>query len=88
MVPKWYLSYIFKITKNQTSNNKSSIKAYKISKKKKVKKSKIIVDILTNVSIIIIVRTLRDTKNKKYPLRYLQNLNFNLIILLITINKS
>nr|DAO66725.1 MAG TPA: hypothetical protein [Caudoviricetes sp.] len=33
MVPKWYLSYIFKITKNQTSNNKSSIKAYKISKK-------------------------------------------------------
>ena len=53
-----------------------------------VKKSKIIVDILTNSSIIIIVRTLRDTKDKKYSLRYLQNLNFNLIILLITINKS
>lgn len=87
MVPKWYLSYIFKITKSQTSNNKSPIKAYKISKKI-VKKSKIIVDILTNMSIIIIVRTLRDTKDKKYPLRYLQNLNFNLIILLITINKS
>ena len=87
MVPKWYLSYIFKITKSQTPNNKSSIKAYKISKKI-VKKSKIIVDILTNLSIIIIVRTLRDTKDKKYSLRYLQNLNFNLIILLITINKS
>nr|DAQ19470.1 MAG TPA: hypothetical protein [Caudoviricetes sp.] len=34
-------------------NNKSSIKAYKISKKK-VKKSKIVIDILTNMSIIII----------------------------------
>lgn len=87
MVPKWYLSYIFKITKSQISNNKSSIKTYKISIKI-VKKSKIIIDILTNPSIIIIVRTLRDTKDKKYSLRYLQNLNFNLIILLITINKS
>lgn len=87
MVPKWYLSYIFKITKSQTSNNKSSIKPYKISIKI-VKKSKIIIDILTNMSIIILVRTLRDTKDKKYSLRYLQNLNFNLIILLITINKS
>ena len=57
----------------------------KISKKI-VKKSKIIIDILTNMSIIILVRTLRDTKDKKYPLRYLQNPNF--INLLITINKN